>query len=161
MIDFFKVFIKAGFSFGFLMTLAFTLQSGFISGVKYGICSGVLFGLLIGLFITYQSRKFTQNRPLLSDEKLIKEGGANHFLNGEAVGGWIYLTNSRFYYKSHKSNVQNHEFVIPISEIAEIEKANTFAVIPNQLRVTLKNGQVEKFVVTGVKDWLKTIHEMI
>jgi hypothetical protein len=126
-----------------------------------GFASGILFGLAIAIFVSYQAKKFTQNRPLFPDEALIKEGGANHFLNGEAVGGWIYLSDSRFFFKSHSSNIQNHEFIISISEIIEVESSKTLGIFSNGLKLTLKNQKVEKFVVNDSKSWVKTIKELI
>lgn len=158
--SFFRTFWKTGVPFGFCMGILFFFIYGWL-GVIGGLFSGILFGSLLAGFVVYQEKKFTKNRPLKPDENLLKEGGANHFLNGEAVGGWIYLTDKRFYYKSHNSNIQNHEMSIPFKEIDYVEKANTFGIIPNQLRLTLRDGQVEKFVVNGAKDWVKSLKNLI
>lgn len=154
---FLKTFLQTGLPFGFFMGLFFSLYYSWERGFASGLSAGVMFGLIMALFVKYQSRKFTSSRPLLPGEKLIKEGVANHFFNREAVGGWIYLTDSRFFFKSHKTNLQNHEFIVPNSDIAGVEKANTFGIIPNQLRLKLKSGEIEKFVVNNAKSWVKEI----
>lgn len=159
--SFFSNFLKAGLPFGVIMGVVFSLVYDWMTGTIGGILAGILFGVTIALFVAYQSKKFTENRPLKPDEELIKEGGANHFFNGEAVGGWIYLTNSRLFFKSHNSNLQNHEITIPIREIDFAERANTFGFIPNQLRLTLRDGQIEKFVVKGSKDWVNSVKNLI
>lgn len=159
--SFFKTFWKAGIFFGFFMGVFWSFLYDWQSGIFGGLMSGVLFGIFMGAFVSYQSSQFTKNRPLKSDETLIKEGVANHFLNGEAVGGWIYLTSSRLFFKSHGSNIQNHELSVPIYEIDYAEKANTFGIIPNQLKLTLRDGQVLKFVVSGANDWVSSIRNLI
>ena len=152
-----KTFLRAGIIFGIFSGLIFSYLNGLFVGILAGIISGLLFGLFIVLFTTFQSKKFQMERPLFTDEKLIKEGPANHFLNKEGVGGWIYLTDKRFLFKSHSMNFQNHELSIPLSDINGVEKGRTFGIISNQLKLQLQNGQIEKFVVNDVGDWIKNI----
>lgn len=161
MYSFFKTLFKAGVPFGFFMGIFFSIIIEWKFGIIGGVVSGFLFGFLMAVFVEFQSRKFTKNRPLLPDEQLLKEGAANHFFNGEAVGGWIYLTNKRFYFKSHKANIQNHELPIPLEEIVNAEKSNTLGIIPNKLILTLQNGNTEKFVVNGSKAWAETVKTLI
>ena len=154
---FFKTFWQAGLPFGILMGIFYSLIYGWKNGAWAGLFAGILFGLLIALFLNYQSRKFTQNRPLSADEKLVKEGPANHHGNG----GWIYLTDSRLFYVSHKFNINNHELSIPLSEIAAVEKGHSLGIVSNQLILNLSGGQTEKFVVQGVKGWLNQIQSLL
>lgn len=161
MYSFLKTFFKAGMLFGLSMGIFFSIVYGWSGGLNSGITGGLIFGFLLASFVEFQSRKFKKSRPLLPGETLLKEGGANHFLNGEAVGGWIYLTNRRFYFKSHKSNIQNHELPIPIEEISKVEKAKTYGIFTNNLLVTRQNGKAEKFVVDGAKDWMEILNKLI
>jgi hypothetical protein len=154
---FFKTFWQAGLFFGFFMGVFLSLIYGWKDGVWTGFFTGVLFGLSMGLFVSYQARKFTRNRPLSANEKLIKEGPANHHGNG----GWIYLTDSRLFYISHKFNINNQELSIPLSEIATVEKGHSLGVISNQLILNLENGQTVKFVVQGVKSWINQIQRIL
>jgi hypothetical protein len=158
---FIKTILQTGVPFGFLMGIFFSFINGWQTGTIGGIVSGIIFGLAASVFVAYQEKKFTKDRPLMPEETLLKEGRANHFFNGEGVGGWIYLTNTRLYFKSHNSNIQNHDLSIPLLEIDYAEKANTFGFIPNQLRLTLRDGQVEKFVVSEAKDWVGSIKKLI
>jgi hypothetical protein len=154
---FFKTFWQLGLPFGFVMGIFYSFQWGWKEGVWAGLFAGVLFGLLMALFVSYQSRKFTRNRPLSAGEKLIKEGTANH----QGSGGWIYLTDARLFYVSHKFNLSRHELSIPLSEIAAVEKGRSLGIIPNRLLLNLKNGQTEKFVVQGVKSWINQIQNLL
>jgi GRAM domain len=159
--SFFRTFLMTGLPFGFVMGTFFSFQYGWQLGLVSGFAGGIFFGIMMAAFVAYQAKQFTENRPIAIDEQLIKEGGANHFMNREGVGGWIYLTDSRFYFKSHDLNIQNHEFIVNLNEIADAEKTNSLGVIPNGLKLTLKNQTVEKFVVTGAKSWEKAIKELI
>lgn len=159
--SFVKTFLRAGLFFGIFMAIYLSLSDDWRRGIPLGLLSGVFFGLIMASFVQYQSRKFTKNRPLLSGEKLIKEGPANHFLKGEGVGGWIYLTDSRLFFVSHKLNVQSHELVLPFDEIIIAENSRTLGILSNKLNLTLKNGQVEKFVVNDAKSWVKELQEHI
>jgi hypothetical protein len=155
--SFFKTFWQIGLSFGIMMGLFYAYRYGWEEGVFTGLFSGVLFGLLMAGFTKYQSRKFTQNRPLSADEKLIKEGPANHQTNG----GWIYLTDSRFLFVSHKVNIKTEKLSIPLSEIASAAKGRSLGIIPNKLILNLKNGQVENFIVNDAKGWIKQIESVL
>lgn len=153
--------IKAGLPFGLLMSVFFWFVYDWRTALLGGLGSGLLFGISMAGFLFFQSLKFTKNRPLLPDEKLIKEGPANHFFNGESVGGWVYLTDRRFYFKSHGVNAQNHELPIALETIGSVEKTNHLGLIPNGLNLALQNGATEKFVVHGSKEWVKVISSLI
>ena len=93
---FLKVMLTTGIPFGLFMGILWSFQYGSKSGVVMGGIAGVFFGALMSAFVGYQTKKFEMERPAFPGEKLVKEGGANHFRNIEAVGGWIYLTDQRF-----------------------------------------------------------------
>lgn len=88
----------------------------------------------------------------------LHSGGANHFKNGEAVGGKLYLTEEDLIFKSHNLNLQNHELIIKRNTIKAIESCNTMWLVPNGLRIILANGSKERFVVNGRKKWLKLLN---
>ena len=94
---------------------------------------------------------------LAAGETLIKEGAANHFKGSEAVGGKLYLTNTRLIFKSHAFNVQAHEEAFQLGDITSVLPRKTLGIIPNGMTVTLKDGREEKFVINGRDDWMKQI----
>ena len=157
---FISTLIKTGIPFGLFMGLYFSFIYGWERGLIAGVFGGLMFGLILAGFVSYKSLKFTKNRPLSPDEELIKEGPANHFLNGEAVGGWIYLTDKRLFFKSHNTNIQNHELIIPLKDLGIGEKSNTYGLIPNQLRLTLLDDNKEKFVVNNAKEWVNVLKKL-
>jgi len=159
-----KVFLKTvlltGLPFGFIMGLISLFQHNLKAGVIGGIVGGSVFGIIIGFFVQYQKRILEGTLSLVENEKLIKEGSANHFKNIEGVGGWIYLTNNRFIFKSHPINIQRHELTIPISDIIEAKTSLTLGIIPNGLQLKTGEGKTEKFVVENRKEWVKLIKNL-
>ena len=158
--SFLKTFLRSGIFFGFFMGFVYVYLYNLKLGIIYGIISGIIFGSFMGFFAKFQSKKFQMERPLFDNEKLIKEGPANHLVKMEAVGGWIYLTDKRLFYKSHEVNIQKHELSIPLSEIVAAIKGRTLGIIPNQLKLKLKDGRTEYFVVDNVNDWTKNIQNL-
>lgn len=72
---------------------------------------------------------------------------ANHFMGIEGVGGRIFITNQRFVFKSHAANLQAHELTLQYTDIKKIVFYNTLAIVPNGLKLILKNGKEERFAV--------------
>jgi hypothetical protein len=161
MLRFIKMTAFAGVPFGLLMGLFFTFRSvnPFAVGpfgLVLGLAAGLLFGLLTATFAAWQRSRFTREDPCLEDEQLLKQGPANHFLGLEGVGGWLYLTDKRLLFRSHRFNVQNHEVSMPLDEIVEAQVCPTAWIIPNGLRV-VTTQKAERFVVEGRRTWVAEI----
>jgi len=149
-----------GVAFGIGMAIFFSFETGIKHGIIAGAIAGILFGIVVSIFMAHQTKKFQKNRPIIENENIIKDGPANHFKKIEGVGGWIYLTDKKFIFKSHSFNIQRHESVIPIQEIKEAKAVLTMGLIPNGLQIITVNGNRERFVVNGRKDWVNKITEL-
>ena len=132
--------------------------SAALAGMLF-LAAGLPFGLAMGLFGEFQRRRFLAMDLIPRDETLIHQGGANHFVGLEGVGGWLYLTNHALRFTSHEINLQPHELAIPVHEISEAIACRTVWVIPNGLRVTTHDGRSERFVVTGRRRWSRAVAE--
>ncbi len=94
------------------------------------------------------------------NEIIIRKSGANHLKPFEGVGGRLFLTNQRLFFKSHFFNIQTHEESIPLEDIVSIEaKHSDF--ISGKMTVFLRNGSAEKFYVPKRKKWVKDIEKTI
>ena len=143
--------ILSGIGFGILFGL-------YIWDFALGIVSGILFGIAMTIFLLFQSQKAKKVRSeMFMGKKIVFDCAANHFVGAEAVGGWLFLTDEELIFKSHKYNIQVHEFIIPINEIQKIEKSQTLGIVPNGLTITTKNGNTHKLVVNSRKKWLKLL----
>lgn len=95
-----------------------------------------------------------------SSEIIIRKSRANHLKPFEGVGGKLFLTNQRLFFKSHFFNVQTHEESIPLQDIVSIEaKHSDF--ISGKMKIFLRNGSVEKFYVPKRKRWVNDIEKAI
>jgi len=119
--------------------------------------SGPPFGVAMAIFAECMKNRFLAMNLVPGDETLIHQGGANHFMGVEGVGGWLYLTDQALRFKSHEVNIQRHELTIPLCEIAEVSPCRTIGIIPNGLRITARDGRSERFVVSGRRKWTGTI----
>lgn len=162
---------KAGFYFGIGMTVFFIIQNlfvldhfnggGLVKAIGSGLISGVVSGLLFGLFIGWfkSSKRIDQMMALqLQDgEELVFQTVANHFKGAEAVGGRLYLTNSRLVFRSHKFNIQNHEWTLDRTMIQSVSRYKTLGIISNGLVIRTKNKEEEKFVVEEAGTWMEKL----
>jgi len=156
-----KATILSGIPFGIFMGLFFTWRYGIDFGIPGGIGSGVLFGLAIAAFVERQRKKMESNDNTFEGEKIIHQGPANHFLNGEGRGGWLTLTSSLLAFRSHGSNVQNQPYELNVNEIINAVPVLTLHIIPNGLRISTKKGDEPLFVVSKRKQWAALINQQI
>lgn len=151
----------AALSFTFL----FGIIETFIAGIAYALIAapiaGFIFGLLMYLFVN--SKKVKEQTALAKNDQdgIIYSGAANHFKNTEGVGGKLYLLNNRVEFKSHGFNIQNHAFNIYLTEVKELGFYKTLGIVPNGLKIILRNGEVEKFVVNNRSAWKTEIEKLV
>ena len=159
--SFVKTALITGVAFGIPMGIFFGVRMGivhgFSAGVSFGLVTGAASGLAFGLamagFMAIQRRRFSQARPEFRGEELLHDGPANHLLNGEGVGGWLFLTRERLLFRSHQFNNQPHELSVPLAEIAAVQPVRTAKIFPNGLRLVTRSGREERFVVEAHRRW--------
>lgn len=146
-----------GLAFGIAFGVFIGFRSGNLTlGAVAGLAGGVLFGAVVGVFVQHQSAKFSAHDPTGPGEQLLKQGPANHFRRGESVGGFLYLTDSRLLFRSHRYNIQEHERSIPLPEVRDVQPCMTMIVVPNGICVVTEEGE-DRFVVEDRKSWVKAI----
>ncbi|KKB71547.1 MULTISPECIES: GRAM domain-containing protein [Bacillus] len=94
-------------------------------------------------------------------EGFIMDVPANLFRGIESVGGRLKLTSESLFFTSHGVNIQNKPLDIKIQDIAKVEKRNTFLVVPNGLKVVLKNQQEYKFVVAKRQEFFNHLENLL
>lgn len=100
--------------------------------------------------------------PLTDGESLVRHGRANMQRGAETVGGTLYLTTERLVFVGHAFNVRSGPSEVPLALIAEVGTARTkllgvIPLMPNSIAVTLREGTVQSFVVTGRAAWIDAI----
>ena len=156
-----KISIWAGLFFGISMSICdlcrteyFTTKS-IIRITLMGIMSGILFGYLFWKF--YKSVKFNVSIEIEADENIIHESGASC----KTVGGKLFLTNKRLIFKSHKFNIQNHEFSMNLDEIVKVNRYRNIGIINNGVSILCKNDKTEKLIVEEPEKWIETLDSII
>jgi hypothetical protein len=157
-----------GTLYGILMGLFFGVSIGLLMGISRGVVTGVAgavtTGIVFGIFMARAraasvaiQRRESQECPEIIREGLLYDGPANHFLNLESVGGWLYLTEKGLFFRSHKLNLRPHELSVPLPEISEVQAVRTAKIFQNGLLLTTTSGTVERFVVEENKKWCAEI----
>ncbi|WP_231426228.1 hypothetical protein [Pedobacter sp. Leaf250] len=156
-----KALIIASIGFALLFGAFIAFTNGIWYALVAGPVTGILWGLMMYLFIN--SKKVNEQTTLegIAESDIIYSGGANYFKNAEAVGGKLYLLKDRLEFKSHQLNIQNQTFKINTADIQEIISYNTLGLIPNGLKVVLKDGVQEKFVVNNRTIWRENIQKLL
>lgn len=100
--------------------------------------------------------------PLTEGESLVRNGRANMQRGAETVGGTLYLTTERLVFVGHAFNVRSGPSEVPLALIAEVGTAWTkllgvIPLMPNSIAVTLRDGTVLSYVVTGRTSWIEAI----
>lgn len=150
----------AGIAFGSILGLVYGLLYEGSMALVLGVGSGVAFGL--AMYAIASSRKIKGQAGIALDgETLHHQGPANRFLNGEGVGGRLYLLDDRLMFKSHHFNIQNHQWELPLREIESLEFYNPLLMVPNGLAIRTTAGRRERFIVQGRKVWKSRIQERI
>jgi len=98
---------------------------------------------------------------LAPSETVIREGGANLQRGWEAVGGRLFLTNTRLAFASHAFNVQTGPTEIPLAAIRQVTPCWTkvlgfLPIAPNSVSVSTDQGEL-RFVVHGRSEWAAAI----
>ena len=97
-------------------------------------------------FIEKKLRVNLLNKDTYLGCEIISQGLINHLRGIIADGGTGYLLNDRFVFHPHKLNFSTKDLTFLLSEIEQIQpcKIMFFA---TGLKIILKSGKVEKFVV--------------
>ena len=97
---------------------------------------------------------------LKANEIILREARANHLRYSQGIGGRLFLTNQRLFFKPHLFNVQTVEATIPLENIVAIATPHS-DFLSAKLALMLKNNFIEFFVVKKRKDWMKEIEAAV
>lgn len=152
--------VLAGLAFGVFFGLFLALRFDPYYALIAGPISGLAFGTALYFFVTSKIVKKQTQIENLDGKPILLLGGANHFINGEAVGGKLYLLTDKLQFQSHGFNIQNHGQIIDLKQIKEVKFYNTLGLVPNGLAVMTLDGRIEKFVVSNRRLWKEEIEKL-
>lgn len=153
-----KSWLTMALLYGLPMGLLFAMSSGsYAAGIPAGVISGAIFATILTQFAKRQTQKFQASSPDFGSEMPLHSGPANHFKGMEGVGGHLWLTDTRLHFRSHKLNVQNHEWSVPLADVSSVQAVKTLGLIRNGLAVRLASGEEHRFVVNENERWAQAI----
>ena len=114
------------------------------------------------LYFIVASKTFNNQTQIknLDGKPIVRSGGANHFINGEAVGGKLCLLTDKIQFQSPYFNIQSHGQTIYIEPIKEVSFYNILGYNPDGLAMINRGAQTGKFVVNGRRLWKEKIEQL-
>lgn len=99
---------------------------------------------------------------LRANEELVGEVSANLKRGVEFAGGRLTITNQRLIFRAHVLNVQSQGAEIPLSSIADVEKASSLlGMINNRLKLRTNSGIEYDFVISQRDEIASLIQQQI
>ena len=142
-----------GIPMGLLFSVMFaSLQKGMLSG----IAGGLLFAVIMILFTAVLSSRKDKLRERYGIEgTILRDGAANHMVGKEAVGGWIFLTEDRFFFASHAINRTTGAWSVLYADIENVTEGKWI----RSLAIRTKDGTEDEFIVNDRREWIAFLKE--
>ena len=156
----FGLFIAVIYTVLQLVNGSFEAKQSLLTAAVTGTAAGLLFGLYIRSFAKRQASEFSSVRQRLEkDGAVYLDAAANHLLNGEYVGGWMFLTDAGLYFMANPMNVMSHSVKLAYDEIAGIRIMKQMGFV-NGIVAETEKGR-EYFSVSRPKLWVEKIEDKI
>ena len=153
--------IRAGLVFGLVFGVFLYIFNTPLFAIIVAPLSGAFFSVALYFFLSNKEVSKQTEFQNVYGETVLYSAPANHFMGWEAVGGKLYLLKDRLEFQSHSLNIQNHQTIIPVKNIKEAILFSYLGFIPNGLMIVTKEGQKEKFVVSGRKKRKEKIEQLM
>jgi hypothetical protein len=131
-----------------------------ISNIIQSIVFAILFGYIGDIYRRRMQKKISKVDNYLG-RKVIGCGLMNHFRGIIADGGTGYLLSDSLVFIPHKMNLSRKEVNIPFSDVESITDHKIRGIFDTGLKITMKSGKVEKFVVDKTTLFYKMVLDMI
>lgn len=133
-------------------------------GVAAGV-AGALFGAAIAAVLARNEAALAPRDGerrlewLEEGETLLRHGPANRFRGWLALGGWLFLTDRRLRFVPHRLLQRSAPAEWALGDVVAAEPMNVLHLVPNGLRLRLRDGALERFSVDfGERDaWVASL----
>jgi hypothetical protein len=129
------------------------LWYGCLLSIVEGCIVAWLFNRGMTFFFYNWRRRLLDNAYEINEERDV----INHFRGIISDGGIGYLYENKFVFVPHKFNFSRKTIVIPFADIAKVSSYKIWGIINTGLRITLKSGKEERFVVNKSGDFYKNL----
>ncbi|PIE50610.1 MAG: hypothetical protein CSA38_02255 [Flavobacteriales bacterium] len=127
--------------------------------LEYYIYFSIFYAILMNVFFHFISNDIKDIMPKLEENEQVKFKGKANFYGGlKSTAGALFLTDKKVIFRSHSLNIQKGQTNINYEDINGIIKRKTSYLIPNKIRVTIKNGQKFDFIVNNQKEWFEKLN---
>jgi hypothetical protein len=131
-----------------------------ISNIIQSIVFAMFFVYFGGVYTRRLQKKISKVDNYLG-RKVISCGLMNHVRGIIADGGAGYLLSDSLVFVPRKMNLSRKEVHIPFSEVENITGYKIRGIFDTGLKITMKSGKVEKFVVDKTRPFYKMVLDMI
>lgn len=149
------------------VALFFAITMGIFNAIyfdiQYALLSFPISFLVFGIPIYFFSRQKSAVIPAEIDtegQEILYSSPANHFYNGEGVGGKLYLMDDKIQFQSYL-NIQSYGHVLRMDQISSVKSHKMLGVFSKGLSITTINGETQKYVVNNRKLWKVEIERLI
>lgn len=87
------------------------------------------------------------------DEKLLRDGWANHFVGSLSDTGHLFLTTRRLVFSAHRVNLFGVNGTLPVASVIEMIPGR----VPTELTLVLADGVRHRFALWHRRRWMKAI----
>jgi hypothetical protein len=145
--------MKKKIFYSFTILIAIYLVISFVMSPERTLMSHI-FGAFFSAIFFLASMRFIDkklvnmlNKDTHMGGEIISQGLINHLRGIIADGGVGYLLNDRFVFHPHKLNFSTKDLTFLLSEIEQVQSCKIMFFFDTGLRIRLKSGKEEKFVV--------------
>jgi hypothetical protein len=126
----------------------------------YGCLLSIVEGCIVAWLFNRGMTFFYNRRRHLHDnayEINMERDIMNHFRGIITDGGIGYLYEDKLVFVPHKFNFSRKTIAIPFADIAKVSTYKIWGIINTGLRITLKSGKEERFVMNKSGDFYKNL----
>ncbi len=98
---------------------------------------------------------------LLTNEVLLRETEANHYIDKTLMIGKLFLTNQRLVFIAHLHNFKQYDFEIALSNITQVSYRNNLGLFSHGIWVHDTEGVIHHFSVWSRKRWKAAIENAL
>ncbi len=164
-----RIFLTSAVPYGLLVGYVMTAQWGLGVGVLWGLVVGAFFGVATVVYLEAKRRRMRSRDGLFEGAAVLREGPASHLWKGtgeederlESRGGWLTLTGQALAFRPRPNEARRAPVDVPLADIVACHRKGPAEWVSQGLRVELKDGREEHFVVHDCAEWMKLIEDVV
>lgn len=98
-------------------------------------------------------------------EKVLRNGNGNLWKGSRPIPGKLFLTNQKLHHTPNLTAMHRKERDVMLENIRTVEVGTTMAYgfipLPNELKVTLQDGEALRYIVNRRKKWKAAIEQAV